>query len=656
MTSATQVSLCGPLIAEIDGRRAEAALPGHKGRLLFASLIVGRGTPIARDELIETIWAERPPVDPDAAFSTLLTRLRSALGPGVVEGRGELTLVLDADAWIDWEVAQCSAAAAERHLVACDARAALDSAVAGLEIVRRPFLPDVGRQTTRWVEERRQELRDLHSALLEAAGRSALSLGGEQLPAAERSARELADREPYRESAYALLMEAHVARGNVAEALRVYDELRQRLRAELGLTPAEAVTRLATRLLEQPAVASVAHTTPAPVAPDVPRAAGPGSGATSVVSAQLRLPVGLKAAGRGELVGRRQELRRLVDAGSGVVNGGGRAFVFTGEAGVGKTRLAAEVAVRARRSGFDVLHGRAERSGVTPYQPFVDAIRRALSDRPAAGRAVDASLAPELSELARLVPELRAIVPLPDGPTEPEFRQHRVFTAVTALLGALTRERPVLLVLDDLQWADGPTLLLFRHTVRIAHAERLLVIATVRNDEPLAHELREVVHELCVEGSLDPLAVNGVNREEATALMAADATGGMAERLWQETGGNPYLIRQFTGSIDDDIPVAICDAVDARLLRLSMTARSAVVAAARSGRIFDIAQVSACSGVPEHEVAAALGEAMRVGLIARASGQPRQLAFRHPVFRRALLAGRSNAWDCDGVRAVTAAA
>ena len=111
--------------------------------------------------------------------------------------------------------------------------------------MRQPFLPDM---TTRWIEDCRRELVELHAALLEAAAKASLHMGGEHLATAERHARELIGREPYRESAYALLMETHTARGNVAEALRVYDELRRLLRDELGLTPAHALTSLATRL------------------------------------------------------------------------------------------------------------------------------------------------------------------------------------------------------------------------------------------------------------------------------------------------------------------------------------------------------------------------------------------------------------------------
>jgi pentatricopeptide repeat protein len=616
MTAQTRISLCGPLVAEIAGRRVDPALPGRKGRLLFAHLTVERNRAVARDGLIDAIWSESPPADPDAAFSTLLTRIRTAVGREVIQGRGELSLVLGADAWVDWEVARASATAAEGHLAAGEEHDALDAATSGLEIVRQPFLPEM---TTRWVEDRRRELVELHAALLEAAARAALRIGGEYLAAAERNARELIGREPYRESAYALLMETHCARGNVAEALRVYDELRRLLRDELGLTPAQVVTSLATRLLEEPQ----SLVAPRPVA-GAPEAA-----------AAFRVPAGLQAAARGPLAGRRSELRRLLGVCSSVADGRGRIVVLAGEAGIGKTRLAAELAVHAQRQGFDVLHGRAEREGVTPYQPFVEAIRHALRERPAAGCGIDPTLHPELAELARLVPELRPTVAPSDDPahTDPELRRHRMFTAVGAVLSALVAERPLVLVLEDLQWADAATLLLLRHAVRGSLAERLLIVATLRSDEPPRADLRAVLLDLSADGRLERVALDGLTRDD-TAELVAD--GAVAARLWEQTGGNPFLIGELVDEADDGgVPAGIREAVDCRLLRLSGTARKLICAAASIGYSFDAA---ALSGDPADAVAEALTEAVRIGLITHVANSAGRFAFRHPILHRALLA------------------
>ena len=279
--------------AEIGGRRVDAALPGRKGRQLFACMVVGRRRPMSRDELIDVVWPDEAPADPDGAFATLLTRLRTALGPGVAvrprrarprPGRGRMGRLGGG--------ARQRRPPPRRALAAGDARAALEIGSAGLEIARRPLLPGI---STPWIEDRRRDLVEVRAALLETSGRAALQLGGEHLPAAERSARELIEREPYRESAYALLMETHAARGNVAEALCVYDEVRRLLREELGLTPAPPLTALAGRLLEQPDDRAAA-------APSPPAAALPPS----------PLPAAVAAVAARPFAGRRPELSRLL--------------------------------------------------------------------------------------------------------------------------------------------------------------------------------------------------------------------------------------------------------------------------------------------------------------------------------------------------------
>jgi DNA-binding SARP family transcriptional activator len=605
MTAPTRVTLCGTLAAELAGRPVHAALPGRKGRLLFARLTVGRDAPVSRDELIDAIWSENLPADPDAAFSTLLTRTRIAVGRDAIRGRGELQLVLGDDAWIDWEAARASVSSAEARLEAGDQRAALDAATAGLEIVRQPFLPDM---TTRWIEDCRRELVELHAALLEAAAKASLSMGGEYLATAERLARELIGREPYRESAYALLMNIHSARGNVAEALRVYDGLRQLLRDELGLTPAHAITSLVTQLLAEPEAS-------------IPTAAAP-----------LAPPACLQLAARTPLVGRGAELQRLRAVCMEVMEGAARLAVVAGEAGIGKTRLAAELAIDAMGNGFDVIHGRAERHGATPYQPFVEAIRGVLRERPAAVRGVDVSLQPELAELARLVPELRSTVAPAEGG---ELCQYRIFMAVSALLSALAQERPVALVLDDLQCADAATLLLLRHIVRTAHAEPVLVVATLRTDEPLRDDLRAVLVDLSGDGCLERVALDGLSRAHAAAL----APDHDADRLWEQTAGNPFLIEALMRDDDDEgaVPAAIRAAVDGRMLHLSGTGRRVILAAACAGVAFDAAAVAPLSDAPPEAVADALSEAVRVGFLTRVAEPAGGLAFRHPIVRRTLL-------------------
>ena len=426
----TRVQLCGPLVAEIAGRRVDPNLRGGKSRTLFACLVISRERPLSRDDLIDIIWPTAVPADPDGTLATLLTRLRNAVGHERVQGRGQLALDLGDEAWIDWEIAHTSVARAEALLAAGDPRAALKCATEGLDIARRPLLPGL---STPWLEDRRRELVDATAALLETAARAALILRHEHLPLAERCARELIEREPYRESGYGLLMEVHESRGNVAEALRVFDALRRVLREELGLTPARALTAFAGRLL-------CAQDAPAP-APVVPTT---------------------------------------------------RVTVISGAAASGKSRLAASRVAQARAAGHAVLHGRAQRDGVLALEPFVEALRAHLAhDETLAGELLPL-LAPELGELAKLVPALRAATPMASGPLD----LARACDAIAALLNAAARRRPVLLVLEDLQWADRDTLRALRHVTRTA---QITVLITAREDECLGALLDDLERDHALE-------------------------------------------------------------------------------------------------------------------------------------------------------------
>jgi DNA-binding SARP family transcriptional activator len=516
-----RIELCGALTAEIGGRRVERLLPGRKGRQLFARLVVERGRSIGRDELIDMIWPEDSPADPDGTFSTLLTRLRTAVGRELIVGRSELMLDLGSDAWIDWHVALSSVANAEATLAA-DAVGALRHALAGLEIARRPLLPGA---STPWLEDRRRELAETRASLLDVSARAALALGGEHLPVAERSARELIEREPYRECGYALLMEAHASRGNVAEALRVYDGLRRLLRQELGLTPAASVTAFAERLLE-----GMGDGGPAPAA----GTAGPGP-----------LPPALAAPIARPLVGPREPLRRMARAALELPSGGYRVLALTGVAGIGKSRLAAEVAARVHAGGGEVLYGRAQRDVLTPCRPLVEALREYLAHDDGAARELLPELAPELAELAALVPELRRVVPAPSG----GLSSRRIGDAIAALCGAIARARPVLIVLEDLQWADHATVALLRLLARATSGARLSVLVTLRDDAPVRSDLARVLVDCGRERTLLQLSVRELDARATADLVSAHrarpTSPGDVRSIRDRTGGNPFRIEEL---------------------------------------------------------------------------------------------------------------
>ena len=246
-TPGTRIELCGRLLVEIDGVGLHGKLPGRQGRLLFAYLVLNRGRPVRRDELVDALWSENGhPESAEALLRPPLSRLRKALGPGRLEGRNEITLVLPDDAWIDWEAAQGALTRTRAALGKGDYTTAWDAANEAAEIASGGLLPGLEAD---WIEERRRELADLRVEALEAAAGAGAALGGAHLAGAERAARAAVEAAPFRESARAALMEALRAGGNVAEALRAYEDLRTMLRDELGTPPSARVMALHERLL-----------------------------------------------------------------------------------------------------------------------------------------------------------------------------------------------------------------------------------------------------------------------------------------------------------------------------------------------------------------------------------------------------------------------
>lgn len=233
-------------MATVDGRRVEQELPGRLGRLLLVRLVVGRQRPIARDELTESLWGRDAPAAAEASLAALLSRLRRTLGADRVEGRSSIRLALPRDAWVDLEAATEGLHRAESAVAREDWAAAWGPGRVAQHVAARGFLPG---DDLEWVVEQRRRLDEIYIRSLELVATACLRLGGGELDTAERTARTLVERAPYRESGYRLLMEVYDARGNPAEALLLYEQLRRRLRDDLGVTPSPATAGLHRRLV-----------------------------------------------------------------------------------------------------------------------------------------------------------------------------------------------------------------------------------------------------------------------------------------------------------------------------------------------------------------------------------------------------------------------
>lgn len=244
--SKARIQLCGRFVVDIDGSRIEDTLPGRRGRVVFAYLVLNRGRPLPRDELLMAGWGEDAAAETRNAFSVLLSKLRHSLGAGRLQGRTEIELLLPPATFVDVEAALEGAHRAESAISEGRWAQAWGPAGIAYHVAARPFLAGL---EAPWVEVWRRRLEEVRLRGLECFAAAGLGLGGPALAQAEERARMLTELAPYRETGHRILMEALEQRGNVAEALRAYERLRVLLRAELGIAPSPTVQAVHRRLL-----------------------------------------------------------------------------------------------------------------------------------------------------------------------------------------------------------------------------------------------------------------------------------------------------------------------------------------------------------------------------------------------------------------------
>jgi DNA-binding SARP family transcriptional activator/tetratricopeptide (TPR) repeat protein len=633
----TRSRLCGPLGLEVDGVDVARGLPGGQATELLCYLLASPDRAADRDELIAVLWPERPPRDPQGALRPILSRLRRAVAPAAIDGRDRLRLLLPAPVWVDLDEAtrcvEAARTAAKRGLW----EVVREDAGAAVELLRPGFLP---RLDGDWLEFRRRELEELLVEAIELLARGARMDTPPDLAAAERASRELIARSPYREAGYRLLMDSLAASGNVAEALRVYDDLRVLLRDELGAVPAPEIQALHEALL----------TGKADAAAEQPLA---------TAERRVPLPAALSPRERSAFVGRARELDVLREAWRQAGAGERRLVLVAGEPGIGKTRLARQFALEAYEGGT-VLRAGCQEEALLPYQPFVEALRHYAQSRAPEGPQL--SLGPGGEELARLIPELAdAKSPTEGAPTgDPETRRYLLFEAVSELLAGAAARTPLLLVLDDLHWADAGTLHLLRHVMRAPHEAPLLIVGTYRPAEVGSpHPFAELMADLRRDRLFERVTLAGLDEGHVAELIASHAghgaTAGVVSAVHEQTDGNPFFVEEVmrhlieTGFVSEyegrwsadltadeiGVPEGVKDVLETRLARLSEGCRTVLAQAAVLGREFSFEVLAAATGSGDDDVIAALEEAEAAQLIVEQEGGTTH-AFTHALVRETI--------------------
>ncbi|MGH2560232.1 MAG: ATP-binding protein [Thermomicrobiales bacterium] len=370
----------------------------------------------------------------------------------------------------------------------------------------------------------------------------------------------------------------------------------------------------------------------------------------------------LAAPARDRFVGRAVELDLLLKRLDAAVAGQGSIVVVNGEPGIGKTRIAEEMAFQAAARGVQVQWGRCfEGEWSPPYAAWVDILDAIAGDLP------PEDLRPALGQgappLARLVPRISAALPdLPSpAPLGPAEEQFRLFDAATQFLLAASAASPLLIVFDDLQWADRASLNLLAFLARFIEATPLLVVGTYR-DLPLRHDhpLTDFLGTLQRERSSLRLSMRGLSEREASDLLESVAPRpvppALVRAIHAETSGNPFFMAELTrhlaeeGRLDngrDDwsgrldltelgIPEGVRQVVGRRFARLSQDGERLLTQAAVCTGGFDFNVLAALTGLPEDALLDAIDEALAARLIQAVPGKLETYDFVHAIVRHAL--------------------
>lgn len=500
--------LGGFALEDAQGRRI--AVVSRKAQALLACLAYRPGRPLRRDALAALLWGEAGDAHARASLRQALSSLGKLLGPA----RHALLIAGDEVA-LDAGLVEVDVESFEWHL--------LDGSTAALEaafdLYRGPLLAGLVVHSAGFDEWLAGERRRLHEDALQGFGRLLVHQADEQrVEAAVATALSLLALEPALEEAHRWLMRLYLRQGRRSAALRQYAACAAALRAELGATPSIETRRLHESLLLEATTA---------------RFPSQDAGVLHWISSLTARPC----------VARHAEVAAL----GALLNGRSCVLALVGEPGVGKSRLAAEFAHRASVSGRQVLLGRCHKTEQSlPLAPWLDALRSAEPSAAGGGESAPERTAEDA---------LPSWSPLVGGPLEGVDLLRR-FESVRRKLQVLSRAHPLALVMEDLQWADAPSLRLLSFVGVRLEGDRLAIVITVCEeaiDDPKG--LRAALAELSRHGCLTRLELQRLDRPDSDRMVQALLPSALApelarcaEAVWQTTQGNPLMIAEGTAA------------------------------------------------------------------------------------------------------------
>ncbi|GAA2554520.1 hypothetical protein GCM10010435_26250 [Winogradskya consettensis] len=626
-----RLQILGPLRIWRDGVERDAG-PRQQAYLL-ALLLARAGHTISTSELIDLMWEEDAPTTALNVIQKYIGGLRRLLEPELAareagsylrrHGAGYLFAadpgVLDSAAFRELHDRARSAAAEQRH------DAALDDYIAALDLWHGPAGEGLRHGTTAI-----PTFAALDGAFFDASVAAAeLAITLERPGRVLRALQLAAAMAPLHEPVQAGFITTLAASGQQAEALLVFSRVRAQLADELGIDPGPALQAAQQRVLNQE-LRQAPATPAAPLSPPSP------------VSAPVTRPSPVRS-----LVGRDEEvaaLRRKVEL---ALAGGTGLAIIEGEPGAGKTRLLEEAAAVADRHGVLVVWGHCLDGDGTPSMwPWVQVIGTILDGLPAAAR--EKWLATELGSLVEARGDALAGPAMPENDTQFRLQER----AVSAIAEAAA-DRALVLIIDDLQWADVASLHLFAHLMTRLPGNTV-VIGALRNVAPLpspdltrtlAAASRVPGHRRIKLGPLDPDQVAELVRRETGQDLGRSATRSIHSR----TSGNPFFVRELsrlfadTGALTRDtvaragVPTTVRDVVRDRMAGLDDQARRLLQIAALIGRDIDLGLLTRVAGLDYETTLNRLEPVEALGLLGSTPGNPFSVRFAHDLIRESVV-------------------
>jgi class 3 adenylate cyclase len=364
-------------------------------------------------------------------------------------------------------------------------------------------------------------------------------------------------------------------------------------------------------------------------------------------------------------VGRLEERARVGACWDAARGGLRQALLVSGEPGIGKTRFMSHAMIEFHGEGAVVLFGHCEHDLGVPYGAWIQALSHLVEH--ATEEALAAYVDRHGGELARLVPSLVRRVPHSPPPkeTDPETERYLLFSAVVGLLDQASVESPLVLALDDLHWADGPTLALLRHVVAETHGVRLLILASYRDsDLSRGHPLIDLLADLRREEGVERLTLRGLSKNEVATLMEAAAghligSGGqaLAKEITAETDGNPFFVGEMLRHLTESgalvqngggrwelrgqlgelgMPQSVREVVGRRVERLGEECRAVLSCAAVIGRDFDLELLQCTLHEEEDRLIDLLHAGVEAALLQESSERTGAFSFAHALINHTL--------------------